>query len=87
MQNCYWCGVPPSSTHKDHLRTGKIMSGLVIKYNGVDRVDNSKGYTVENSVPCCKYCNRAKNDMTVTQFMEWNKRIYNTFSVRAALVL
>lgn len=28
--------------------------------NGIDRVDNSKGYTKENSVPCCEICNRIK---------------------------
>lgn len=28
--------------------------------NGIDRVDNSKGYTKENCVPCCQVCNRMK---------------------------
>lgn len=28
--------------------------------NGVDRVDNTKGYTKENSVSCCEICNRLK---------------------------
>lgn len=28
--------------------------------NGIDRIDNSKGYTKENSVPCCQICNRMK---------------------------
>ena len=29
--------------------------------NGIDRVDNSKGYTKENTVPCCEMCNRMKS--------------------------
>ena len=29
--------------------------------NGIDRVDNSKGYTKENTVPCCEKCNNMKN--------------------------
>jgi len=29
--------------------------------NGIDRVDNSKGYELENCVTCCKTCNRMKN--------------------------
>jgi len=29
--------------------------------NGIDRVDNSKGYIKENSVACCEICNRIKN--------------------------
>lgn len=29
----------------------------------IDRRDNSKGYTVENSVPCCKFCNCIKQEL------------------------
>jgi hypothetical protein len=29
--------------------------------NGIDRVDNSKGYTKENTVPCCENCNMIKS--------------------------
>ena len=29
----------------------------------LDRKDNAKGYTVENVVGCCFYCNRLKSDM------------------------
>lgn len=29
---------------------------------GLDRKDNTKGYTLENSVPCCKNCNILKSD-------------------------
>jgi hypothetical protein len=28
---------------------------------GLDRLDSEKGYTLENSVPCCEYCNVLKN--------------------------
>lgn len=41
--------------------------------NGIDRVDNSKGYTMDNVVPCCKLCNRAKRDMNVDEFVDWAK--------------
>lgn len=30
---------------------------------GLDRKDNKKGYTLENSVPCCGPCNRVKSDI------------------------
>ena len=42
---------------------------------GVDRLDNKKGYTTENSVPSCKICNYAKNDMTVQEWEEWINRM------------
>ncbi len=41
------------------------------EFNGIDRVDNAKGYLPENCVPCCKWCNRAKGDGRLEQFMEW----------------
>lgn len=51
----------------------KRLSDHVLKCNGIDRVDSSKGYTVENSVACCKYCNTAKNTMTESEFYTWTK--------------
>lgn len=43
--------------------------------NGIDRVENTKGYTLENCVSCCFICNRAKNDMSREEFIEWATRI------------
>lgn len=51
-----------------------------IKISGVDRLDNNLGYTLENSVPCCMYCNRAKSDMTFDQFKAHVERIYKWLS-------
>jgi hypothetical protein len=42
---------------------------------GVDRLDNNHGYTTENSVPCCKKCNYAKNDMSLEEWSEWIDRV------------
>lgn len=36
---------------------------------GIDRVDNTLGYTQENSVPCCAFCNHAKRDYTKDYFL------------------
>jgi len=44
---------------------------------GVDRIDNSKGYTLENSAPCCKVCNTMKLAMTVDEFFKHIKKINN----------
>lgn len=41
----------------------------IVEAGGIDRFDNSLGYTPENSVPCCTACNQAKNDMTAEQFI------------------
>ena len=37
--------------------------------NGFDRVDNSRGYLKDNSVPCCKVCNYMKKTMDVDDFI------------------
>jgi hypothetical protein len=36
---------------------------------GLDRIDSSKGYTTENTRPCCPPCNYMKCDMTLDAFM------------------
>ena len=37
---------------------------------GIDRKDNKKNYTVENSNPCCFTCNRMKGDLEFDIFIE-----------------
>lgn len=38
--------------------------------NGIDRRDNTQGYTEANSVPCCETCNFAKGDLPEEKFIE-----------------
>ena len=45
-------------------------------YNGVDRVDNRKGYTVSNCVSCCEWCNKIKMSHTIEEMMDHIKKIY-----------
>jgi hypothetical protein len=81
QQNCYYCGEPPSNiTESSRTRSLKDEkeSGIFI-YNGLDRVDNNKVHTKENCVPCCKYCNYAKSDLTLKEFKEWVIAAYNGF--------
>jgi len=76
---CKYCGLEHSKEIEDRLnesKSQKRLSDHVLKCNGIDRVDSSKGYTVENSVACCKYCNTAKNTMSENDFYEWIKRVY-----------
>ena len=43
---------------------------------GIDRLNNSMGYTKENSVPCCGCCNKMKMDLTLPFFIQQIKKIY-----------
>lgn len=68
--DCHYCGNTPSNI----CNLGKNGS---YTYNGIDRVDNTKGYTLNNCVPCCETCNRAKLKMTTGEFLNWINRVYS----------
>ncbi len=70
FDNCNYCGTEPIAELKVHQYTGSIL------YNGIDRVDNSKGYIEGNVVTCCEICNRAKLMMTREEFLSWIDRVY-----------
>jgi|SRR5208282_1302396 len=52
--------------------------GYDSSFVGIDRVDNSKGYVQENIVPCCKICNHAKSDLSLSDFLAWAQRLAKT---------
>jgi hypothetical protein len=66
-QDCYYCGKPPSN-----IKRG-VFGELI--YNGIDRVNNSVGYDVDNVVPCCAVCNRMKMDANIGTFIEKVRKI------------
>lgn len=37
----------------------------------LDRIDNDKGYEIENVASCCWICNRAKGELSKQQFLAW----------------
>jgi len=72
--NCYYCGDEPSNENKSTIRKMDIDTGnSTFIYNGVDRVDNNKPHTKENCVPCCKFCNFSKNNLSVEEFFDFIK--------------
>lgn len=77
-RNCTYCGAPPSNTarHTGGNSKPETIALSLYLYNGIDRVDNTRGYVDGNCVPCCKQCNRAKTDMTVEEFHTWVARVH-----------
>jgi hypothetical protein len=73
QMNCTYCGVKPS-TLGGLKNDRKVPSTGLYVYNGLDRVDTSAGYTMQNIVPCCWFCNRAKNSMSSAEWIEWSNR-------------
>ena len=45
-------------------------------FNGLDRIDSNKDYTLNNVTSCCKRCNQAKNDMNVIEFKKHVIKMY-----------
>ena len=42
---------------------------------GIDRVDNLKGYELDNCVPCCSFCNEIKSNLPISLFVAWIEKV------------
>jgi len=67
--DCFYCGTSPNN------KSSKSPLGEYT-YNGLDRLDSTKGYTLNNVVPCCKKCNEAKMDLSPSDFYLWVEKAY-----------
>lgn len=45
--------------------------------NGIDRVDSSKNYTIDNCIPCCTMCNFMKQSYPQNDFLNQINKIYH----------
>lgn len=72
-ENCFYCGSVPSQVKKQNNKNMSIEGVLnsTYIYNGLDRINNSFGYSLRNCVPCCKICNMAKYNITQEEFFNW----------------
>lgn len=70
-ENCFYCGEPPLNCMTKEKVTGEEK----YYFNGIDRVNNKGGYSVDNCVTCCKLCNHAKNNLSKEDFISLAKRI------------
>lgn len=52
---CHYCGMLRSSTSLS---------------SWIDRVDNEKGYLIDNVLPCCPTCNKLKSDYLTKEEIE-----------------
>jgi hypothetical protein len=70
-RHCHYCGVEPMQP--------RTANGRTVLYNGIDRLDSAQGYVIDNVVACCRWCNCAKNVMSVDDFRSWLSRAYQHF--------
>ena len=69
-EDCYYCGKEPANSKRDKILAEPIL------YNGIDRVDNGRGYVPDNCVSCCRSCNIAKSDMGFNEFIQWVSNVF-----------
>lgn len=70
-RRCHYCGIEPALVIKSKSSHSEYV------YNGLDRLDSSRGYTPDNVVPCCAVCNRMKSDYSSVEFARHIRRISN----------
>jgi len=70
VKDCYLCGKQNTDAH----------------CNGLDRVDNTKGYTHDNVRSCCGNCNYMKRNYSYDLFLEKCKRIHEHEPVEVEII-
>lgn len=81
QKDCFYCGDSPMNLYKD-IREGSFTHK---SYQGIDRLDSNRGYSLDNCVPCCKHCNWAKHNQNIKVFYEQIVKIYNKLKERRSV--
>lgn len=77
FEKCHYCGREPINMVKDRYTQRELPA-----YSGLDRVDNSIGYSIKNVVPSCRWCNEAKKAKTSEQWESWIKGLVENYYLR-----
>ena len=72
---CHYCGGERSNVVNMDDWWGYREDAEKYYYMGIDRVDDLEGYIVDNCVPCCQVCNRAKYHMSLFDFYSWINKL------------
>jgi len=78
FSDCYYCGKKPSQVKHNKWSNGDL------EYNGIDRIDNSKGYIKGNVRPCCRKCNFIKNKLSEEEFLSMVKNTYKNLNLKSS---
>ena len=71
-RNCIYCNKSPSNNKKS-------ANGILV-YNGIDRLNNNLGYTIDNTEPCCGQCNKMKLTYSWEEFVHKIIHIYTNIT-------
>ncbi len=95
-QDCYYCGCVPSRQFSPYLNKKNVLIDKnisidralksIILVNGIDRVDNKRGYDEGNCIACCFFCNDKKSSTDFEEFKEWIKRVYKNLWQQPSII-
>jgi hypothetical protein len=77
-QPCYLCATPPSQIFDKRVKKSYI-------YNGLDRMDCDKGYTLSNVRPCCKKHNYLRGNLSYQDLYRYCLSVVLSESSKTAL--
>ena len=82
-RNCFYCKEPWTYVYNKYIvgKGRQIPKGKKrenLKNFSLDRLDNSKTYSIDNIVFCCQQCNQSKKDISIQMI----KRLYEIITER-----
>lgn len=84
FDKCFYCGAEPKEYNSDKFANH---TNLPFKRNGIDRIDTSKGYSMENCVTCCETCNRMKLNYSQSDFINHIYKIKNYWDLKRSTTI
>lgn len=72
QKTCYHCGAFPNQKYLVKNVTDNLGNYI---YNGLDRIDNLKGYNSDNVIPCCGTCNFMRHTLSLDEFYKKIRQI------------
>lgn len=78
-KKCVYCNREPYDKKCRNHTSNSSLEGDCLILHGIDRVIPNLGYTIGNVVTCCKYCNRAKSDLSLEDFKNLITLIFENY--------
>ena len=86
FKDCYYCGEPPKPMSDTLIKNRGNTKQPPLSYNGIDRLDCEKDYTIENCVPCCSKCNYMKHTSSKIEFLSQITKIYTHLNLGSTTI-
>ena len=80
--NCVYCGDTPRVDNQWSRHKRKTILDEDYSFNGIDRIDSNKGYSIDNCVSCCPKCNTMKGVLSKNEFISHINKVYNFLNRR-----